>query len=247
MPGNGSKVGLWAQVWFLLWSVVVARQAVLPWPSMRSAWAATLALALATAGSLAPAAALAGSARDREQVEANIAAFMSALSRGAIDEAMGFLAEDFSGYTPTGEYVKNREEYKAYLVRVRTLAGIGRGGSFTSRILGKDLSLDGGRVDGTISTHNEIRTPQGDVIPWHQSFPVNMVQGPGGRWLLKSADARMSLRDKVTVAVKAVAGRIWRGGLTLRAPKAERPDFDSDGGDYQAGVSAASVAGLEVR
>lgn len=212
---------------------------------MRSAWAVSLALVLAAA--IGPAGAFAGTAQDREQVEANITAFMDALSRGAIDEAMSFLAEDFSGYTPTGERVKNREEYRAYLIRVRTLAGIGRGGSFTSRVLDKALSLDGKRVDGTITTHSEIRTPQGDVIPWDQRFPVNLVQGPGGRWVLKSADARMTLRDKVTVAVKAVAGRIWRGGLTLRAPKAERPDFDSDRGEYQAGVSAASLTGLEVR
>lgn len=166
---------------------------------------------------------------DIEQFSLIRAAYEAALNNDDIDRIIPHMDPNFIGAMVTGDEVRGPEGLREFWAKVKAVIRQGRpGGSYRVRLLPEDFRVDGDRATARGRTQEEVTTGRGIEIKYQSMWNVELGR-VGGRWVLKGLKSEANAADKLTLAARYIAARMWKPLDFFEPPKAG-PDFDGDGG-----------------
>lgn len=177
--------------------------------------------------SAAPLRAAAPARDDKAEIAKIMQAFERAVNEDNFDLIKPYFDAHFKGKSIAGTDMVGVGQVKEFMDRARAL--MGRGSKYHLKIKPDhlDVSGDSGKTSGT--TEEEIILADGKKLDYKSNWSIDVVR-KDGRWVAKSADTRLDLADKMTIAARVVASRIIDAGLDFRTLRLWRPDWDKNGG-----------------
>lgn len=167
-----------------------------------------------------------GPKEGREELMRIKTACEEAVNENRPDKLLEYLGEDFRAQMVSGEEVKGRKGFQAFLSKISRI-GREKKDAVAYRM---KLHPEGGRMAGKDAfvrgwSEEEVTTKTGAVYKYRSKWTLKMEKTKDG-WKLRRMMTQLHPLHKASLALQAVANEFLLPVIDLKRPRLYQPDFD---------------------